>query len=190
MSNFDIELPNLNVDVSDSVNKTLVVLRQPSGVVVRSSTPMVSVAESAVTASYALTSSVTLSTVSASYALTASYVSGATATWNTVTNKPSGLVSGAAQITSLGFISQSTTPTGTVSSSAQITALGFISQSTIPAGTISSSAQLPVGTLSSSAQISESGFVSSSTINTIQTITSASYAAITPVSGTLYIIID
>ena len=46
------------------------------------------------------------------------------------------------------------------------------------------------GVYSSSAQISQSGFVSSSTINTIQTITSASYAAITPVSGTLYIIID
>lgn len=44
--------------------------------------------------------------------------------------------------------------------------------------------------ISSSTQISESGFVSSSTINNIETITSASYAAITPVSGTLYIIID
>lgn len=48
----------------------------------------------------------------------------------------------------------------------------------------------PTGLISSSAQISQSGFVSSSTINTIQTITSASYAVITPVSGTLYIIID
>ena len=46
------------------------------------------------------------------------------------------------------------------------------------------------GVYSSSVQISQSGFVSSSTINTIQTITSASYAGITPVSGTLYIIID
>ncbi len=44
--------------------------------------------------------------------------------------------------------------------------------------------------ISSSQQISQSGFVSSSTINNIETITSASYAAITPVSGTLYIIID
>lgn len=46
------------------------------------------------------------------------------------------------------------------------------------------------GIISASSQISESGFVSSSTINNIETITSASYAAITPVSGTLYIIID
>ncbi len=49
---------------------------------------------------------------------------------------------------------------------------------------------LPNGVVSSSVQISESGFVSSSTISVIQTITSASYATITPVSGTLYIIID
>jgi hypothetical protein len=54
----------------------------------------------------------------------------------------------------------------------------------------SSWAPIVNGVYSSSAQISQSGFVSSSTINTIQTITSASYAGITPVSGTLYIIID
>ncbi len=48
----------------------------------------------------------------------------------------------------------------------------------------------PAGLISSSAQISQSGFVSSSTVQIIQTITSASYAAITPVSGTLYIIIN
>lgn len=53
-----------------------------------------------------------------------------------------------------------------------------------------SDSSVPSGTLSSSAQLTTLGFVSSSTINTIQTITSASYAAITPVSGTLYIIID
>lgn len=48
----------------------------------------------------------------------------------------------------------------------------------------------PAGLISSSAQISQSGFVSSSTVQIIQTITSASYATITPVSGTLYIIIN
>jgi len=42
---------------------------------------------------------------------------------------PIGTISGSAQITSLGFISSSTTPTGTISGSAQITALGFISSS-------------------------------------------------------------
>lgn len=56
--------------------------------------------------------------------------------------------------------------------------------------TSASWAPMAQGVYSASAQISQSGFVSSSTINTIQTITSASYAAITPVSGTLYIIIN
>lgn len=45
------------------------------------------------------------------------------------------------------------------------------------------------GIISSSAQISQSGFVSSSTIQDIEVMTSASYAGITPVSGTLYVII-
>jgi len=45
------------------------------------------------------------------------------------------------------------------------------------------------GIISSSTQISQSGFVSSSTVNIIEVMTSASYAAITPVSGTLYVII-
>jgi hypothetical protein len=55
--------------------------------------------------------------------------------------------------------------------------------------TWSNIADKPSGLISSSAQISQSGFVSSSTVNVIQTITSASYAAIAPVSGTLYILI-
>ena len=47
-------------------------------------------------------------------------------------NVPSSIVSSSAQITALGFVSESgdSTPAGTVSSSAQITALGFISSST------------------------------------------------------------
>ena len=47
---------------------------------------------------------------------------------------------------------------------------------------------LPTGTISGSTQITNLGYVSSSTADTIQVMTSASYAAITPVSGTLYII--
>ena len=47
---------------------------------------------------------------------------------------------------------------------------------------------LPSGTVSGSTQITNLGYVSSSTADTIQIMTSASYAAITPVSGTLYII--
>jgi hypothetical protein len=45
------------------------------------------------------------------------------------------------------------------------------------------------GVISGSSQITNLGFVSSSNVVSIQTITSASYAGITPVSGTLYIII-
>lgn len=45
------------------------------------------------------------------------------------------------------------------------------------------------GVISSSAQISQSGFVSSSTVQIIEVMTSASYSSITPVSGTLYIIV-
>ena len=47
---------------------------------------------------------------------------------------------------------------------------------------------LPTGTISGSTQITNLGYVSSSTADTIQVMTSASYAAITPVSGTLYIV--
>ena len=43
---------------------------------------------------------------------------------------PSGTISGSAQITSLGFVSSSTSiPAGTISGSEQITSLGFISSS-------------------------------------------------------------
>jgi hypothetical protein len=100
---------------------------------------------------------------SASYALTASYTN-APVTWNAVTNKPSGLVSSSIQASSWSVASASVS----------------ISASFAPSN---------AGIISSSTQISQSGFISSSTINVIQTITSASYAAITPVSGTLYILI-
>ena len=59
--------------------------------------------------------------------------------------------------------------------------------STLPSGVISGSSQL-----TSSYDIRyalSSSFVNSSNVSSIQTITSASYAGITPVSGTLYIII-
>ena len=105
---------------------------------------------------------------------------------------------------------------GTISSSQQITDFGFISESAeIPLGTISGSSQLtssfdtrytlsgsvqplPDGLISGSSQLTSSfderytlsgSFVSSTNVESIQTITSASYAALTPVSGTLYIII-
>ena len=83
-----------------------------------------------------------------------------------LTNVPEGIISGSGQL-----------PSGIISGSTQL-----------PSGIISGSLQLPSGLISGSTQISESGFVSSSTTNIIEVMTSASYATITPVTGTLYII--
>ena len=70
-------------------------------------------------------------------------------------------------------------PSGVVSGSSQITItesqISDLSHTTLPSGLVSGSSQLD-------------GFVSSSSANIIEVITSASYAAITPVSGTLYIV--
>ena len=94
-----------------------------------------------------------------------------------LTNVPSGIISGSGQL-----------PSGIISGSGQLPS-GIISGSTqLPSGIISGSLQLPSGLISGSTQISESGFVSSSTTNIIEVMTSASYASITPVTGTLYII--
>ena len=95
---------------------------------------------------------------------------------------------------------QSQLPDGTISGSAQITTLGFVSESgdSTPAGTVSGSSQLTSSydsrylnvngdsVVSGSSQLD--GYVSSSSANVIEVMTSASYALITPVSGTLYII--
>ena len=109
---------------------------------------------------------------------------------------PDGVISGSTQISAFGFVSGSyeTTGRGIVSGSSQITTL-------LPTGVVSGSAQtianLPTGVISGSSQLTSSydtryaisaSFVSSSNVASIQTITSASYAALTPVSGTLYII--
>ena len=101
-------------------------------------------------------------------------------------------------ITSSGDISGSGTGSfgvinvgGGVFTSASLAAGGVSSYTgltNVPAGIISGSGQLPSGLISGSTQISESGFVSSSTTNVIEVMTSASYASITPVTGTLYII--
>ena len=82
---------------------------------------------------------------------------------------------------------------GSISSSDQLTS-SFDTRYTL-----SGSVQpLPDGLISGSSQLTSSfderytlsgSFVSSTNVESIQTITSASYAALTPVSGTLYIII-
>ena len=63
---------------------------------------------------------------------TSSYLtSSGSVSYDDITSKPSGLLSGSEQITALGFVSESgdTIPAGTISGSEQITALGFISSS-------------------------------------------------------------
>lgn len=126
--------------------------------------------------------------VTASYALTASYVSGAASDWNSLANKPAGLVSSSEQINtgsfSGSFIGTATTasyvvpsglPAGLVSSSAQAVSWSvatasfaitssYVVPSGLPTGLISSSTQLPPGSVSSSAQIEHdltSGYSSS-----------------------------
>ena len=81
-----------------------------------------------------------------------------------------------------GILSGSVTdqlPSGVISGSSQIkiteSQISDLSHTTLPSGLVSGSSQLD-------------GFVSSSSTNIIEVMTSASYDAITPVSGTLYII--
>jgi len=81
---------------------------------------------------------------------------------------------------------------GVLSSSAQI-ASDISGSFTAPSASISTrlttaETELENTLISGSSQISDLGYVSSSTVDFIQLMTSASYAAITPVSGTLYII--
>lgn len=87
----DVEVPN-----------TRVVLRQPDVIVNRSLIPIQPVAEFALSASYAQSASFLFGSIeSASYAtfaLTASYVSGTVSDWDTLANKPQGLVSSSTQI--------------------------------------------------------------------------------------------
>jgi|LakMenE01Jun11ns_1017448.scaffolds.fasta_scaffold9660450_1 hypothetical protein len=121
-----------------------------------------------------------------------------------------GTISSSAQITTFGFISTSIdlSSLNTISASYLSFTQSYYSASssfdnridslenatssylTSLNGAISSSAQVLNGSgiYSSSAQL-PNGLISSSNLSSIQTITSASYAALTPVSGTLYIII-
>ena len=119
-----------------------------------------------------------------------------------------GIVSGSSQITDgSGILSGSVAaqlPTGTVSGSSQLTSefdtrylnvngdsvvSGSVLRNLDGTGVVSGSVLRTLnstGVVSGSSQLD--GYISSSTANIIQVMTSASYAAITPVSGTLYII--
>jgi hypothetical protein len=119
--------------------------------------------------------------VSASYALTASYVSGGAADWNTLANKPAGIVSSSTQINTGSFSGSfigSLTGTGSWAVSAS-----YVLPTGLPNGIVSSSIQvttfLPTGVVSSSTQINTGSFTGSFTgtlIGTGSWATSASYA--------------
>ena len=105
------------------------------------------------------------------------------------------IVDSAATTTTFDSKYLNTTGDGVVSGSVlrNLDGTGVLSGSIVsqlPNGVISGSTQITDGSniISGSNQIASLGYVSSSTVDTIQVMTTASYEAITPVSGTLYII--
>jgi hypothetical protein len=105
------------------------------------------------------------------------------------------IVDSAATTTTFDSKYLNTTGDGVVSGSVlrNLDGTGVLSGSIVsqlPNGVISGSTQITNGSniSSGSNQIASLGYVSSSTVDTIQVMTTASYQAITPVSGTLYII--
>ena len=105
-------------------------------------------------------------------------------------NFPDGASNGQTHTASNGTVYRYNGTTWVVDSAATTTTFDSKYLNTNGDGILSGSvaAQLPTGTVSGSTQIGNLGFVSSSTVDTIQVMTTASYAAITTASGTLYII--
>jgi hypothetical protein len=113
--------------------------------------------------------SITFIPATASFAVTASYVAGASSDWDSIANKPAGLVSSSAQINTGSFSgSFAGTLTGT---SSFATSASYVLPSGLPVGTVSSSAQvsytslqnIPSGIVSSSSQINTGSFTGSFT---------------------------
>ena len=128
---------------------------------------------------------------------------------------PEGTISSSAQITSFGFVSSSidisslnsftssqsslnTAFANGINARLQTSSFDTFSQSVDSRLIAATNEQSFNGLISGSSQLTSSldtryaisaSFVSSSNLSSIRTITSASYAALTPVSGTLYIII-
>lgn len=212
--NLLVDVPNIAVKVieNDQYNVNII---PPTIVPVRtgSFTSYADQAGTAYSASYATVAQTLLGTIqSASYALTASYVENAGGgTGIGFPYSGSAVITGSLQVVNsngtVGPITASLLGTASVAEGIHIVSAGIYATGSdsfvvpTPSGGFSiitsasyaltaSWAPMAQGVYSASAQISQSGFVSSSTINMIQTITSASYAGITPVSGTLYIIIN
>ena len=105
-------------------------------------------------------------------------------------NFPDGASSGDTHTASNGTVYRYNGTTWVVDSVATTTTFDSKYLNTDGDGIISGSSQITDGSniISGSTQIASLGYVSSSTVDTIQVMTTASYEAITPVSGTLYII--
>ena len=115
----------------------------------------------------------------ADYASTASYVSGGASTWDTIANKPTGLVSSSVQINTGSFSGSFTGRL--IGTGSWATSASYVLPSGLPIGTVSSSAQvsytglanIPVNIVSGSTQIVALGFATtgSNSFNGNQTIT-------------------
>jgi len=105
-------------------------------------------------------------------------------------NFPDGASNGDTHTASNGTIYRYNGTTWVVDSASTTTTFDSKYLNTDGDGIVSGSTQITNGSniISGSSQISDLGYVSSSTVDTIQVMTTASYDAITPVSGTLYII--
>jgi len=126
-------------DPFDTTCQTRVIVRLPATIINQSEIPIYDVVETAITASYALT---------------ASYVSGAASSWDTISGKPSGLISSSAQATlwtvaTSSIAENANTLDGFDSSMFAVTASNiFTGQQTIATSPSSESALIVSGTVS------------------------------------------
>jgi hypothetical protein len=102
-------------------------------------------------------------------------------TFENITGKPAGIVSGSSQISTLGFVSSSVTASSLVTASVAVNVITFTKGdgSTFDLSVVSSGSVTP-GTISGSAQITALGFVSSSqTIDSGSLVTTSSFNSYT-----------
>jgi hypothetical protein len=170
MSNIKLDVPNIKVLIrQEGETKILVredghtrVILHPDGEikVVLTQPDTTSI----VTGSFYSFAENSLYSVSSSYALTASYVSGAASDWDTLANKPEGLVSSSTQAIDWTVASSSVA----ISSSYALTASYAENAPSLPEGLVSASSQIILQ--------DTTGNLSASRIEgTVQTAVSASY---------------
>ena len=105
---------------------------------------------------------------------------GGVSSYTDLTNVPGGILSSSAQIDALGYVTSSEASDFSGLNAFTGSIQGEVDAIKVTTGSL----QTEVNNLTAAT----SSYVSSSTVDFIQIMTSASYAAITPVSGTLYII--